>query len=377
MRRLPPPHTKPAEMWNFDLQRGDLQRDELNFSLSDEQCRIAFPDLYYELDRARDHLLKHNRGLTEEDVPGGQGRETYSWRHGEFHCMIYGGELYVIKEVKGDPDRWRGLAAFANMYRAPNPQHRDNPWLWVVPDFDGWAYPDDGVGGYVNFRDDVRDAEAKFKKGRHDMEAKLSWRGSLAVNAGLRQGLAAVAENKPWSDVEAIDWHNRSNVMAMTDFCRYQYVAHTEGNSWSGPFRYLQNCNCVPVIHKLEYVTHYYPLLNIAGFIRFNCAKGERGWSDPNETMEALLEDPQKSHRIAAESARIPGPVPDPGGRGQLLAEDIPQLEAGHGVLAQEYDRFENGTNVRRGVSWERFAFRQKHSFEHGFFEPDLQDENE
>lgn len=401
------PHTEPAETWNFDLQR-----DELNFGLSDEQCQIAFPNLYYELDRARDHLLKQNRKLTEEDVQVDKEGATNSWRHGEFHCMIYDGELYVIKEVKGEPDRSRGLAALANMYRAltaiPNPRSipniefvidiedkanlgetqpdrvrwawarpKDNPWLWVMPDFDGWAYPDDGVGGYVNFRDDVRDVEAEFKEGWHDKEAKLSWRGSLAVNTGLRQGLVAAAENKSWSNVEAIDWHNRSNIMAMTDFCRYQYVAHTEGNSWSGRLRYLQNCNNVPVIHKLEYVAHYYPLLKDSGPHQ-NYVKVERDWSDLDETMEALLKDPQKSHRIAAESTRL--------FRDRYLT---PAAEACYWrkmfrnwrqVMALEprkYDTFEDGTRVRRGVSWERFAFRQKHSFEHGFLDPDLLEENE
>ncbi|RYP12452.1 hypothetical protein DL765_007306 [Monosporascus sp. GIB2] len=342
------PHTKPAQTWNFDLQR-----DELNFGLSNEQCQIhgptnavsyvAFPDLYYELDRAHDHLLKQNRKLKEEDV-----------------------QLYVIKEVKGDPDRSRGLAALANMYRAltaiPNPRSipniefvfgiedkadlgetqpdrvrwawarpQDNPWLWVMPDFDRWAYPNDGVGGYVNFRDDMRNVEAEFKERLHDKEAKLSWRGSLAVNTDLRQALVVAAENKSRSDVEAIDWHNRSYIMAMTDFCR----------------------DHVPVIHKLEYVAHYYPLLKESGPHQ-NSVKVERDWSDLDETMKALLKN--RSSRTASPPSRraYSGPVSDAGGRGLPLAEDVPQLEAGHSVRAQE-----------------------KYSFEHGFLEPDLQDGNE
>ncbi|RYO76138.1 hypothetical protein DL766_002756 [Monosporascus sp. MC13-8B] len=194
------PHTKPAETWNFDLQR-----DELNFGLSDEQCqeRCVSRSVLRAGPRARPSPEAEPE--VEGGRPGGQGGGTNSWRHGEFHCMIYDGELYVIKEVRGDPDRSRGLAALANMYRAltaiPNPRSipnieprpvawarsQDNPWLWVMPDFDGWAYPDDGVGGYVNFRDDVRDVEAEFKEEWHNKEAKLSWRGSLAVNTDLRR----------------------------------------------------------------------------------------------------------------------------------------------------------------------------------------------
>lgn len=238
--------------------------------------------------------------MKPEDVQVDKKGATDSWRHGEFHCMIYNGELYVIKEVKGEPDRSRGLAALANMYRAltsiPNPRSipniefvfdiedradlgekqsdrirwawarpKDNPWLWVMPDFDGWAYPDDGVGGYVDFREDLEDVEAEYPNGFQDKEAKLSWRGSLAVNTGLRQGLVDASTKKSWSDVEAIDWHNRTNILAMTDFCRSKYVVHTEGNSWSGRLRYLQNCNSVSVIHELEYIAHYYPLLKESG----------------------------------------------------------------------------------------------------------------
>ncbi|EMR72046.1 putative duf821 domain-containing protein [Eutypa lata UCREL1] len=403
-----PPKLPPVELgWEFDLER-----DELNFGLSDQQCQIAFPDLYHELDRARDHMLKENRKLTQEDIQPDKKGAVDSWRHGEFHCMIHNGELYVIKEVKGEPDRSRGLAALANMYRAlsavPNPRSipniefvfdiedkadlgekqadrirwawsrpKGNPWLWVMPDFDGWSYPDDGVGGYVDFREDVRELEAEYRNGFEDKETKLSWRGSLAVNTGLRQGLVNASSMKSWSDVEAIDWHNRTNILAMTDFCRYKYVAHTEGNSWSGRLRYLHNCNSVPVIHDLEYVAHYYPLLKDNGPHQ-NYVKVKRDWTDLDETMTTLVRDQDKSRRIAAESVRI--------FRDRYLT---PAAEACYwrkmfhtwkSVMAfepQRYDTFENGTKVRRGVSWERFAFRQKASFEHGFFEPDLNDGEE
>ncbi len=91
--------------------------------------------------------------------------------------------------------------------------------------------------------------------------------------------------------------------------------------------------------------------------------------------MTALIRDQEKSRRIAAESARI--------FRDRYLT---PAAEACYwrkmfqtwkSVMAFEPKKYEtlgNGTKVRRGVSWERFAFRQKQSFEHGFFESDLND---
>lgn len=243
--------------------------------------------------------------------------------------MISKGELYVIKEKKGEPDRSRGLAALANLYRAitaiPNPRslpdvefiidiedraargeknperirwawarEHSNEWLWVIPDFDGWSYSDDGVGSYVQYRDDVQQIEAEYSNGWDGKENKLSWRGSLAVNRKLRTALVEEAKGHGWNDVEPIDWHNRSNIMAMRDFCRFKYVAHTEGNSWSGRLRYLHNCNSVPVIHKLDYVFHYYPLLKDSGPHQV-CFLGSRRVDDwrirnPTDIYTYLLE---------------------------------------------------------------------------------------
>ena len=322
--------------------------------------------------------------------------------------MIYDGELYVINEVKGRPDRTRGLAALANIYRAltaiPNPRavpniefildiedladlgekqedrirwswarRKDNPWYWVMPDFDGWAYPDDGVGGYVDFRDQVKDVEAEYKNGFADKETKLSWRGSLAVNTELREGLVKASKEKSWADVEAIDWRDRSNILAMSDFCRYKYVAHTEGNSWSGRLRYLQHCDSVSIIHDLEYVAHYYPLMKDSGPHQVGhsfpsphsqpCYLPIPLCSHDTFPMCSLLTGPPSAElrqgqarlvrprrhdedagqgpgQVAAHrrrvDARVPGPVPDAGRRGLLLAQDDAHLEVRHGLRAQE-----------------------------------------
>lgn len=311
----PIPSPPDDESWTFDVKR-----DSLNYGLSDSQCEVntdlgflvigsipaliisqnAFPDLYQELDRARDFLLEQNKRVKESDVQVDAKKDYTGLSHGEFHVMISNGELYVIKEKKGEPDRSRGLAALANMYRAitaiPDPRslpnvefildiedraargekneerirwtwarEEDNQWLWVMPDFDGWSYPDDGIGSYVQFREDATELEAQYPNGWDDKEDKLCWRGSLAVNRKLRTALVEASKGYDWNDVEAIDWHNRSNIMAMKDFCRFKYVAHTEGNSWSGRLRYLQNCESVPIIHKLNYIFHYQPLLKDSG----------------------------------------------------------------------------------------------------------------
>ena len=107
-----------------------------------------------------------------------------------------------------------------------------------MPDFDGWSYPDDAVGGYEAFRTKVRAIEKPFDQKIH----KAVWRGSVAVNHKLRSTLIEVAENKTWSDVENVRWMTRTGVMEMQDFCAYQYVIQTEGRDslWGlSPFHIL------------------------------------------------------------------------------------------------------------------------------------------
>ncbi|KAI0173123.1 glycosyl transferase family 90-domain-containing protein [Hypoxylon sp. FL1284] len=395
------------DTWTFDVGR-----DGLNYGLSNSQCESAFPDLYQELDRARNFLLDRKKRVNESDLKLDAKGDYTGKQHGEFHALISNGELYVIKEKKGEPDRSRGLAALASLYRAitamPDPRslpdiefvidiedraargeknperirwawarEEKNEWLWVMPDFDGWSYPDDGVGSYAQFRDDVVQVEKEYSKGWDDKEEQLCWRGSLAVNRNLRTALVEAAKGNDWNNVQAIDWHNHSNILDMRDFCRYKYVAHTEGNSWSGRLRYLHNCNSVPVIHKLDYVFHYRPLLKDSGPHQ-NYVKVKRDWSDLKAQMDGLLADPDKGRRIALESTAV--------FRDRYLTPAAEacywrrMIHTWHAVMNFEPRRFEtkaDGTKVRRGVSWERFSFRQKQSFEHGFWESDGMDEDE
>lgn len=136
----------------------------------------------------------------------------------------------------------RGEAGSPDKVRWTWARHKTNQNMWVVPDFDGWSYPvsfqplmlfpptyplnqDDAVGSYPQFRDEVMEAEVPLD----DKIPQLAWRGSLGVNGGLRKALVEASENQTWSDVKSIDWRTRNNVIPMQDFCKYKYVAHTEG----------------------------------------------------------------------------------------------------------------------------------------------------
>ena len=81
----PPPRTHidipdPEEgAWSFDVDR-----DQRNFGLSEEECSVAFPDFFYEVERAVTHRLNANMGkITPEDV-------DINWRKDEImRLMVY------------------------------------------------------------------------------------------------------------------------------------------------------------------------------------------------------------------------------------------------------------------------------------------------
>lgn len=90
-----------------------------------------------------------------------------------------------------------------------------------------------------------------------DKDPRAVWRGSM--NNKVRGALINATKDKEWADVQKMTKDTR---MHMAEFCKYQFPVHTEGNSWSGRLRYLQNCNSIVVVHQpLKYQAHYYDLL--------------------------------------------------------------------------------------------------------------------
>jgi hypothetical protein len=100
---------------------------------------------------------------------------------------------------------------------------------WVIPDFDGWSYPDDSIGGYAAFRETVQGIDKPWG----EKIKKALWRGSTSLHPvdepQLRTRLLKVAKGKAWSDVKPLDWDTGKNVVPMHEHCNWQYLIHTEG----------------------------------------------------------------------------------------------------------------------------------------------------
>jgi hypothetical protein len=94
----------------------------------------------------------------------------------------------------------------------------------LVPEFGYYSDPNGGIGTWPQVQRKMQEAEADMPF--EEKIDKLVWRGTPGFNRPVREGLVNVTAGKSWSDVEAGSGSNR---LAIEDFCKYKYAAHTEG----------------------------------------------------------------------------------------------------------------------------------------------------
>ncbi|KAK0615013.1 glycosyl transferase family 90-domain-containing protein [Bombardia bombarda] len=269
-----------------------------NLSLTEEQCNAVFPGLTKDIDDvvAQGPFIVKQMG----DFGPLQGR-------------IKDGKIYIIHaQRKADLSKEMvnsRTAALHQLHRAlltaPAPlpdtifslNFQDQPFgtaftysraadpalrskapdarSFLMPHFSFWAWNLPFVGSMWRAADAIAALESanyntpeKWQSGKI---AKAVWRGTAWFNSvnspQLRQKLLATARGKPWADVQALDWatggggsnKNASNALKIEDFCRYKYVVHTEGITYSGRFQFLQMCASVvltPPIQWMQHTTH-------------------------------------------------------------------------------------------------------------------------
>ena len=134
-----------------------------------------------------------------------------------------------------------------------------------MPHFSFWTWQLPFVGSVERGAaaiDAIEDSYSSFA----EKIPKAIWRGTTWFNSvhnpRLRANLLATAKGKDWADVQALEWrgkNNATNALAIEDFCRYKYVLHTEGVTYSGRFQFLQMCASVvitPPIGWMQHTTH-------------------------------------------------------------------------------------------------------------------------
>ncbi|KAF2136318.1 uncharacterized protein K452DRAFT_237718 [Aplosporella prunicola CBS 121167] len=325
-------------------------RDSRNYGLSEAQCDAAFPRLWSDIERGLAYR-KEVGNITVEDM-------ELNWRQeAVVRAMIYDHQLYVL-DVKGCSPRRdlreRALAVLLSINRAvtsytgplPNIEFtfcvddwayhslldenskpvtwgftRLPDWddVWIMPDFGYWSWPAEPVGEYSQVRTGMRLQEAgrrattdeelqhsrkKTLRSFRDKKPKVVWRGALITEQ--RQRLIDLWENKPWSDIHGFDWgapDHKSKYVKMMDHCQWQYVLHTEGNSYSGRLKYLQNCHSVPVIPELMWQEAHHGLLVSSGDSQ-NYVQVRADYEDLGEKIEYYLANPIEAERIADNNVR-------------------------------------------------------------------------
>lgn len=340
--QVPPPVYNSPEIsvgdWTYNAAR-----DANNYGLDSAQCRAAFPKLFTELDKS---VAQHvNSPITLASM---NRRKAHD---GQVRVMIHDAKMRILNYGAMNRTASRGRATLNAIHRAINnaPDRSAIPNLefvfdtedftgdtenftkaeyakmspiwtytkreeddrsWLMPDFGYWSWPEiAGVGAYEEIRERIQaiDAQTPFWK----KDPRLIWRGNVNTAPFTRGSLVNNTVGKDWSAVHALEWSNpkdiKKNLIHMEDHCKYQFMAHTEGRSYSGRGKYLLNCRSILFTHPLMWLEAHHGAMKCATFLpdddpEINCIQVEQDWSDLEEKMDFLLDHPDVSERIAERS---------------------------------------------------------------------------
>jgi hypothetical protein len=378
----------PANRTDPDTWTYSYDRDALDEGLAEDQCHAAFPGLFEDVHQGVTHW-KTRTPITRDTL------DQIKLVNGMTRAMIYEGKLYVIAtKSKAEDHRRKTLAALSSIYRALTAIHdrqslpniefvfsiedkasdvtssKTHP-LWVLarkasersffllPDFGFWAWDNiinkknHEVGPYDEVVQKAQAVESNLKFS--DKNPQLVWRGKLSFAPKLRRALLDVARGQPWSDVKELNWEVESNYLTLDDHCKYMFIAHIEGRSYSASLKYRQACRSVVVAHRLQHIQHHHYLLVSQGEHQ-NYVQVERDFSDLSAKMDALLADPAEAERIANNSVRT--------FRERYLT---PAAEAcywralwrGYGAVSEPSKLWHNtisGQRIHRGMRFETFS---------------------
>ena len=320
-----PVKQKDKGQWLFESER-----DGINVGLNSEQCDAAFPDLYQEITRAVQYWQKRERTISQDDIDIG-------WRQdGAIQVLICDNQLRILK-TKGtygnEGYRKRTAYVLSQLHRAllgaatagekvPNAEfaitvddislipgkemdthtiwtfarrleNENEQRTWLMPDFNFFASTPVG-GAWV----DMQRRAALHDQHVMDKIPKAVWRGVKWTNEEVRGNLLDATAGKDWADVVEINWQNKTDVMRMDDMCRYMFVIHTEGRSWSGRLKFLLNCDSLPIVHNLDWTAEFYHLLVPEGSDQ-NYIPVEKNFSNLEDRVKYYLDHPQQAQRIA------------------------------------------------------------------------------
>lgn len=350
--------------WTFNATR-----DGDNLGLSEEQCNLAFPKQYADIQNNVANLT--SKPITRSDL------DTQDQHDNRIRAIIYNGELYIISR-HGEFSKNNGLATLHALQRAlvAFPDRRSLPnieffifshdlvgenkavWTytkpaqdsefknqWLMPDFGFWAWPHARIRSYNHIRNEMRrfEDQAEFE----DKIPQLVWRGNKGT-APHRPPFLQATEGKDWANVSDVG----SSFLDLWDHCRFKMVMDISGRSWSGKGKYIQNCQSVYVTHTPMWMTTItYPLE--ADGANQNYVQVNKDWSDLEQKIKEVLQTPGMAERIAKKG------VEDFRDRYLTPAAEACYWRAlirGYGKVSFEPNFYEKDGTTLRGVPYENVA---------------------
>lgn len=174
-----------------------------------------------------------------------------------------------------------------------------------MPDFGFWSWPETKLGSYGEIQMKASLVDANM--GWNQKVDKILWRGAT-MGLEVRESFVKMTKDKEWADVVSLDWHNKESMTkdlkSMDQHCEYKFLAHTEGNSYSGRLKYLQNCRSVVVAHKLEWIQHHHPLMKAKGPEQ-NFVEVNRDFGNLEEAIKGLRANDADTEKIADRMVKV------------------------------------------------------------------------
>ncbi|CAK7199652.1 hypothetical protein SEUCBS139899_002335 [Sporothrix eucalyptigena] len=390
-----------------------------NLGMTEGECRATFPGLIDPIDEKvllRPFSLQpaNDLGPLQARVKDGQLRVVAAEKKGLLPPELLDARTAVLHQINralltnpgsdldtvfsvNIQDQPFGSAWTYSLpaYAAPTAGNAPIGRSFLMPHFSFWAWRPPMVGSFARASAEIDKIENGLPF--HRKKPQAVWRGTTRFTSAhhplLRQQLLEVARDQTWADVQALDWlpdtnkdgtlnpdamQEASNSLMIEDFCRYKYVVHTEGITYSGRFQFHQLCNSVvltPPIAWLQHTSHlvkplYASDLDLDGGSWVPSPDEERAWphatpdtanlvfvapdwSNLGATVRWMERHPDVAAGIARRQRDLFGS--HPGGRGYLSsAAEVCYWRALLNGWKQVVQY--NDTEVGEGIPWEVFA---------------------
>ncbi|OTB15122.1 hypothetical protein K445DRAFT_61418 [Daldinia sp. EC12] len=258
-----------------------------NLFLTTSQCEATFPGLTHEI-----HTAVSKGPFTLPRNPHGLGPTILRIRDGHLSILSYARKVDLSEAMLQHRSATLFQISHALLTTPPSEpplpdtilafNHEDDPTspslsysrpadptfngpqkhFFPIPHFSFFAWPVSSVRSFPRAAQSTALLESRFPSWQAK-DPRAVWRGTTWFNSArgggrLRHDLVLTARGKPWADVEPLA-ANGSNALMIEDFCRYRYVVHTEGVTYSGRFQYHQLCASVvlaPPIAWMQHLTH-------------------------------------------------------------------------------------------------------------------------